>query len=93
MPKFLPCPFCGGSEDELCTQYNSCGDEWVQCSCGAEGPSSNKRNDEHIVFWNIRVQPKNDKISEVIEDLLELEEDLLNRSRKTRRILDKINKL
>jgi hypothetical protein len=51
--EFKPCPFCGETED-ICTQYNGNGTEWIQCICGASGPSSID-NEDYVGSWNNRV--------------------------------------
>jgi hypothetical protein len=51
--KLVSCPFCDAGEDELCPQYNGQGDQWVQCSCGATGPTS---RDDPVGAWNRRAR-------------------------------------
>ena len=46
----LPCPFCGGQEQE---QYQQGKYFWLWCKCGAQGShAANKQ--EAIALWNTR---------------------------------------
>ncbi len=48
--QYLPCPFCGGSEQEEYQQGKYC---WLWCKCGAQG--SHARDKEGaITAWNTR---------------------------------------
>jgi Restriction alleviation protein Lar len=44
----LPCPFCGGSEQE---EYQQGQDFWLWCLCGAQG-SHAKDREGAITAWN-----------------------------------------
>jgi hypothetical protein len=60
--KLKHCPFCGGTETELCNTHSA--SYWISCSCGAEmhGRSNNgtKRTDHRLAVvsardrWNTR---------------------------------------
>ena len=47
----LPCPFCGGREQE---QYQQGKDFWLWCKCGAQGSDARDREGA-IVLWNTRI--------------------------------------
>ena len=47
------CPFCGAGEDQICPQYNGNGDEWIQCICGASGPTGK----DFTALWDSRPSP------------------------------------
>lgn len=68
----LPCPFCGGSDIELCNTHTA--SYWLECACGASihgrGAGSNMPSDELTMRhhrtaardalrrWNTRATPK-----------------------------------
>lgn len=49
--EYLPCPFCGGQEQENCQQGK---DFWLWCLCGAQGSHATDREGA-ITAWNTRV--------------------------------------
>ena len=47
----LPCPFCGGREQE---EYQQGKDFWLWCECGAQGKHS-KDKEGAVIAWNTRI--------------------------------------